>query len=480
MLAEGQLGTEAVRGLLEASHMDSKLVWRAASSDGFSPWRIVVKGSAVSIQAIDGGEKFLARGCSGVVSVALNYRLGVLGYLVVDGKANHGLLDTIEALRWIKTNIRAFGGDPERITIYGQSSGGSLVLALLASPLSNGLYSRAISMSGSPRLNSTLEEARDYWHQEVYQGTKCRQYARNATALRRCLLALTPHELTYAMPENWDPPQLWSLEMFSDKYVYAPLLVVDGEAIPSDYLTTFANDPPNDVPTAIGVTRQEVDFIPGTDARNLSADAFASLLFDSVEPYYGRAFADKLLDMYNLTKAKATQNGRVEEDYDPSKDMQLLFADIMNDASALCTTRKLVESMSRGFQSKVYFYAVSQLLSGPLCCMKPFEVFDYCPRYSYHAIDEFALFEWNDRRLFDAQAPDNQFSLMLQKWFINFALSGDNPEWVPFKEPRSSDGGETYAIMDFNNDFQILKNLKADECSFFLQHGFYESKAWVN
>ena len=86
----------------------------------------------------------------GVVTVSVGYRLGFDGFGAVDGApANRGLLDQIEGLRWVQRNIAAFGGDPARVTIAGQSAGGGSVLALLASPLATGLFHAAISQSGS-------------------------------------------------------------------------------------------------------------------------------------------------------------------------------------------------------------------------------------------------------------------------------------------------------------------------------------------
>ena len=86
----------------------------------------------------------------GVVTVSVGYRLGFDGFGAIDGApANRGLLDQIEGLRWVKRNIAAFGGDPDRVTIAGQSAGGGSVLALLASPLSTTLFQAAISQSGS-------------------------------------------------------------------------------------------------------------------------------------------------------------------------------------------------------------------------------------------------------------------------------------------------------------------------------------------
>ncbi|MGB1175628.1 MAG: carboxylesterase family protein, partial [Luminiphilus sp.] len=94
----------------------------------------------------------------GVVVVTINYRLGPLGWfthpVLADGPgtiANFGTLDIIAALGWVKRNIGAFGGDAENVTIFGESAGGHNVFTLLASPLSEGLFHKAISQSGYVR-----------------------------------------------------------------------------------------------------------------------------------------------------------------------------------------------------------------------------------------------------------------------------------------------------------------------------------------
>ncbi|RDL31458.1 Carboxylic ester hydrolase [Venustampulla echinocandica] len=85
-----------------------------------------------------------------VVMVAINYRLGSLGFLALDDgvtKGNYGLADIVNALDWVRNNIRDFGGDPDRITIFGQSAGAASVRALLASPKAKGKFAAAIPMS---------------------------------------------------------------------------------------------------------------------------------------------------------------------------------------------------------------------------------------------------------------------------------------------------------------------------------------------
>lgn len=93
----------------------------------------------------------------GVIVVTANYRLGALGFLAHPGltaesahqsSGNYGLLDQIAALRWIQHNIAAFGGDPDQVTVFGQSSGSISISALIASPLAKELFHRAIGQSG--------------------------------------------------------------------------------------------------------------------------------------------------------------------------------------------------------------------------------------------------------------------------------------------------------------------------------------------
>ncbi|KAI5639509.1 carboxylesterase family domain-containing protein [Phthorimaea operculella] len=87
-----------------------------------------------------------------VILVTINYRLDILGYLCLDSEdvpGNAGMKDQVAALRWVKNNISYFGGDPENITIFGESAGGSSVTLHLVSPMTKGLFKRAIYQSGA-------------------------------------------------------------------------------------------------------------------------------------------------------------------------------------------------------------------------------------------------------------------------------------------------------------------------------------------
>lgn len=93
-----------------------------------------------------------------VVVVSCNYRLGALGFCALD-VANCGLLDQIAALEWVRDNIASFGGDPGRVTIFGESAGGGCVLHLLAAPGARGLFHRAIAQSGATDFTLTAARA---------------------------------------------------------------------------------------------------------------------------------------------------------------------------------------------------------------------------------------------------------------------------------------------------------------------------------
>ena len=187
----------------------------------------------------------------GVVYVALAYRVGALGFLAhpdltaessqhVSG--NYGFLDQIAALQWIHSNIARFGGDPQNVTIMGQSAGSASVSILQASPLSRGLFHRAVGMSGGA-LGANMGRARllrdaEQWGRELQTILK----ASSLAALRQL-----PADRILAMQGTTGR--------------YGPL--VDGWLLPEDPNAIFAAGKQNDVPILIGYTRDE-----GFDAFN--------------------------------------------------------------------------------------------------------------------------------------------------------------------------------------------------------------------
>ncbi len=123
-------------------------IW-SSELGGSLPVMVWIQGGAYAfgtsgLPEYDGGN--LAHG--GVVLVTFNYRVGLEGFGYVPGTpANRGLLDQVAALKWVQDNIIAFGGDPDRVTVFGQSAGGGSVAALLAMPRAAGLFHRAIAQS---------------------------------------------------------------------------------------------------------------------------------------------------------------------------------------------------------------------------------------------------------------------------------------------------------------------------------------------
>jgi para-nitrobenzyl esterase len=124
-------------------------VWTPGTDDRRRPVLFWIHGGGLSFGsgAWDDGSALARQG--DVVVVTINYRVGIFGYLFVRNEiANMGQSDQINALKWVRDNIEAFGGDPGNVTIFGESAGGVAVCALMAMPGAKGLFHRVISQSG--------------------------------------------------------------------------------------------------------------------------------------------------------------------------------------------------------------------------------------------------------------------------------------------------------------------------------------------
>jgi para-nitrobenzyl esterase len=187
------------------------------------------------------GEELAKRG---VVVVSINYRLGVFGFLAhpelasespSHSSGDYGLMDVVAALRWVRENIAAFGGDPERVTIAGQSSGAAAVIYMTASPLAKGLFQGAIIESGAyvtPPPTFSLKNAEE-------NGTAFAQSSGAATL--KDLRALSAEELL--------------AKQKASKIHFRP--DVDGLFLTQSVGETFAEGKQNDVPTITGQTADE-------------------------------------------------------------------------------------------------------------------------------------------------------------------------------------------------------------------------------
>ncbi|XP_066280015.1 pyrethroid hydrolase Ces2e-like isoform X1 [Branchiostoma lanceolatum] len=128
------------------------------SSTSNLPVMVWIHGGGIIVGSADTYPAEIPTALHNVVMVTINYRVGNLGFLPTrddDAPGNFGLLDAIKALQWVQSNIRNFGGDPDRVTIFGESGGGWAVSLLVMSPMATGLFHRAISQSGVAGLPIT-------------------------------------------------------------------------------------------------------------------------------------------------------------------------------------------------------------------------------------------------------------------------------------------------------------------------------------
>ena len=200
----------------------------------------------------------------GAVVVTLNYRLGPFGFLAHPAFAsespyhaagNYGLLDQIAALRWVQRNIARFGGDPSRVTIFGESAGGMSVGSLIASPLAKGLFQRAILESGTGV--SIGVASRDDGQKVAMQFAESLHVRGTGVEAAKRLRALSPDTVLKAFVRRpQDAPQ------------FAP--VIDGWALPHAVDSTLMSGAANLVPVIAGSNRDEGDEWMGAPTRTFA------------------------------------------------------------------------------------------------------------------------------------------------------------------------------------------------------------------
>lgn len=209
-----------------------------------------------------GGQSFHR---DGVVTVVFGYRLGFDGFGWIDGAPlNRGLLDQLAALAWVQENIRAFGGDPARVTIAGQSAGGASVMRLLTIPAARGAFRGAIALSPAD-VSATAEDAR----RAAVAGAARLGVPPNLDGLR----SLTETQLLDAQDAEaapLDDPLPGMLD--STGLPLSP--VIDGELVPTTIADGIAAGVGDDVALLIGSTAHEFDLAVG-DAAELLAGAAA-------------------------------------------------------------------------------------------------------------------------------------------------------------------------------------------------------------
>jgi para-nitrobenzyl esterase len=332
----------------------------------------------------------------GVVVVTIAYRLGPLGFLAHPdltaesarrSSGNYGLLDQVAALEWIRRNIAAFGGDPLRVTIAGQSSGAMSVSMLMASPRARGLFHRAIGQSGG--LFEPLQIAPSYLLKNAeHDGTA---YVSSLSAESIAALRKVP-----------------AADLLGGKAASVSHPVIEPHALPIAPYDAFTSKTHNDVPVLVGFNAEEARVF--VDAGSVKAESFAA----DIQHRFGSLPAP-LIDAYpHSTDAQARQ-ARLD-----------LERDLRFGWDMWAWARLQVQSG----RSPVYFYYFKQ--------QPPF------PKGSVHeawGASHFAelwyMFDHLNQDAWPWSAADRQLATLMSRYWTNFAKSGDPngdglPHWPSF------------------------------------------------
>ena len=241
-------------------------IWRPAHDRPQLPVIVFIHGgSAISGYSADPvyDGQALARKADAVV-VTMNYRVGALGWLdlpqLKTGEAdsdsgNFGLLDQLQALRFVQGSIAAFGGDPGNVTVMGQSAGAANVWALMMSPRSAGLMHKAVPLSGGI-ANASRAVARKYSAALLQAMVVADGKAADADAARAWIEARSDAQVA-SYVRGWSSDQLLSVIIANPQLGNSPASIEDGDVLPVDSIAALAAGRHRKIPVLAGNTRDE-------------------------------------------------------------------------------------------------------------------------------------------------------------------------------------------------------------------------------
>lgn len=342
----------------------------------------------------------------GVVLVSIAYRVGQLGFMAhpklseenpKNVSGNYGLLDMIAGLQWVKENIAAFGGDPNKVTIFGESAGGIAVSMLCASPLAKDLFNGAISQSGGSFGPSRAT---------TYPGEnmKTLKTAENEGLDYMKTAGVTSIEKLRSIEADKLPAgRGWP--------------IVDGWVIPDDQYKLYEAGKYNDTPILIGYNSDE----GSSFTRTKDPKEFTS----SVKTRYGK-FAESLLKAYPVSDSSVPKTAR----------------DLSRDAAFGWQTWSWARLQAKTGKSKVFFYYFDQHPDHPKD--SPYYGFG-----SYHGQEVAYVFENLDKSNPQTSKSDLEISNLMGTYWTNFAKHGDPngkdiPNWPAFSDSNPK-------LMYFNN-----------------------------
>lgn len=379
-------------------------------------------GSGQELPGYDGAN--LAK--EGAVVVTLNHRLNALGFLDLSEfgdkyakSGNAGLLDIVAALQWVKDNIANFGGDPDNVTIFGQSGGGGKVSTLLNTPSAKGLFHKAIVQSGSMLRMMPGEAARQIGRETVKQlGLNASDISAIDTIPYEQLLAAGERAIAKVKEEQGDQ---------AGTFIFGWAPTVDGDVLTEHPFDGKAPEQSKDIPMIIGTTLHE-----------FTASTYMPAMKEMTETQVVEALRQKYGEN---TDDFVTEFRKVYPDYKP---IDLIDTDFTFRPGAVEQGR-LKASQEGGAPVYMYLFAwESPIMDGRL--------------RSTHCMEIPFVFNNTDRHASMTGGGDDARVLgkkMSEAW-LNFARSGNPngagvPEWPAF----TADEGAT---MVFDNDCKVVNN----------------------